>query len=860
MQLENRDDALATLRTGLDRAAAGHGRIVVVAGEAGIGKTALLHRFLDEVQDRATTLVGACDDLLTPSPLGPLREIGRRLGGTLADELRAGAPRERVHDALVAALGRVPPPVVVALEDLHWADGATLDTVTSLSRWVADRPVMLVTTHRDDEVGPAHPLSRVLARFPGPITDVVVPRSLDVAAVRRLARSVGSDLDPRELHAVTGGNPFYVTEVLAGDDLAGPPASVAFAVTARLAQLPEPTRDLLQLASLVPGRVPLDLLDALEPAWERLLEPAEAIGMVGVRGDAVAFRHELARLAVAGTLTSLRARANHGRILAALPDDTDPATLVHHAEGAGDTTVLVAQAVRAAATAAALESFPEAMVHHERALAHPDLLTAEQAFDQWYGLARARRVAGEFDGVLDAAERSVAIARDLDDPERLGRALASHGSIASMFDNRTAPALIEEAVAVTAPLGPSRAAAEARVAQAYVALGRWDFAQADAAATEARRLAREAGATDVAALAAMFLGVVAIGVDGDLGPLRAAEEEATAADTRWAIVDGYMTGCTALLYRRMHADALAVADRALEFAGAHDFAAGWGAYVHAIHAQVLIEVGRWDEAAAELDDAVASLPVVGWAMVTLRATRGRLRARRGDVAGAAADLSLAATAARDVVSFQMRFTVAIAVAEAAWLRGDVDAPPPELVGVRDDPLGRLSPPARGTIAVWLARFGVDPGPATDQAGPFRKLLDGRHADAADQWDRLGCVYEAAEARALSDEPALMLDALDVLDRLGAEPLARRTRLRLRELGERPPSGPQRRTRSHPLGLTARQAEVLDLLVAGASNASIADELVVSVRTVENHVSAILRKLDVATREEAAAAGRRATGR
>ncbi|HKJ56139.1 MAG TPA: AAA family ATPase [Nitriliruptoraceae bacterium] len=854
MLLEDRDETLGQLRDGLEVARSGHGRIAVVAGEAGVGKTALLRAFIEEVGDDGTVLVGACDDLLTPTPLAPLHEIGRRLGGPLADHLRDGATAERLHGSLVDALTRLPPPVVIALEDLHWADGATLDTVTVLARWVVDRPVLLVTTHRDDEVGPTHPLARVLARFPAPATQVVQPAALDRDAVARLVAAADSGLDPDELHGITGGNAFYVTEVLAGGELTTPPPSVAFAVTARLASLPDDTRELLELLSLVPGRSPIDLLDRLEPAWPTVLEPAEAVGMIQVGTEAVSFRHELARHAIADTLTTLRARSLHARILSALPDTVSAATVVHHAEGAGDLQMLVRSAVRAAADAIAAESYREALAHQERALAHPDHLEPDEAFDLWFHMARARLVSGSHVSEnVAAAAQAVTLARDLDDSARLGRALASHSRLASQAGNHeVAAASGLEAVAVARPLGPSRALAEALAAMAYYDLATWDMRSASTRAAEAREVARLAGVADVEVLAGMFEAVPVVAVTGDLAPLEQAERAALEVGNRWAVAEGLMLASTALQFRRAHADTVRAADRALHFLGANDLSAGWGPYVHAIRARSLIATGRWDEAATGLDDALLGVAVSGWPRAALLATRGRLWARRGDER-AGDELDEAWRIAAVSGSFQLRFVTATAIAEHAWLTDSMGQPPPALQAIEADTEGRRWAASRAEIAVWLDRAGVeDVGDGSRGALPHQLLLAGQFSEAARAWDSLDCVYEAAEARVLSDDPAQLLAALEVLDGLGAAPLARRARQRLRELGHRPPRGPQRRTRAHPLGLTTRQAEVLDLLATGATNAEIADDLVVSVRTVDNHVSAILRKLDVASREEAAA--------
>ena len=118
---------------------------------------------------------------------------------------------------------------------------------------------------------------------------------------------------------------------------------------------------------------------------------------------------------------------------------------------------------------------------------------------------------------------------------------------------------------------------------------------------------------------------------------------------------------------------------------------------------------------------------------------------------------------------------------------------------------------------------------------------------------LGCPYERGLALIESDEPEPLVEAVQVLDDIGAAPAAAIARRRLRELGVRSiPRGPRPATRSHVAGLTPRQVEVLDLVAQGLTNTEIADRLVLSVRTVDHHVSAILQKLGVAGREEAAA--------
>jgi DNA-binding CsgD family transcriptional regulator len=163
----------------------------------------------------------------------------------------------------------------------------------------------------------------------------------------------------------------------------------------------------------------------------------------------------------------------------------------------------------------------------------------------------------------------------------------------------------------------------------------------------------------------------------------------------------------------------------------------------------------------------------------------------------------------------------------------------------------------GALAVWRVRGGL---PTEIPAGALehhRRILSGDWAEAARGLRDQGCGYDAALALVDSGEPAALRQALDELRGMGARAAATVVARRLRELGERDvPRGPRPRTLANPAGLTGRELEVLGLLTEGLRNADIADRLVLSPRTVDHHVSSILRKLDIKTRAQAGPAAAR----
>ena len=331
VELLERDRALAALTEAHAGAARGSGRAVLVSGEPGIGKTALVTRFTRDLGADARVLWGACDDLSIPRPLGPFFDLAGDVAPALASALAAGAAPHEIQSLLIAELGE---PTVLVLEDLHWADDATLDVITVLGRRIAALPALLVLTFRGGEAPPGHPLHAALGAVAGTSAFVELA-PLSASAVASLAGD-----DGRELHALTGGNPFYVTELLAAPPGAELPPSVGNAVLGRAARLDDPARRLVELVSVVPHRVSTGLLDAVMPEWAAAAEQPERRQLLEVGPGHVGFRHELARHAVRASVPSSRRRQLHAEILAVLlAGGGDPAEIVHHAEAAGDSDV-----------------------------------------------------------------------------------------------------------------------------------------------------------------------------------------------------------------------------------------------------------------------------------------------------------------------------------------------------------------------------------------------------------------------------------------------------------------------------------------------------------------------------------------
>jgi DNA-binding CsgD family transcriptional regulator/tetratricopeptide (TPR) repeat protein len=671
--------------------------------------------------------------------------------------------------------------------------------------------------------------------------------------VAELAEPLGRDA--QAIYRLTSGNAFYVTEILASseDSL---PATVRDAVLARADALPTGGRRLLEATSLVPVRADLWLLDRVAADFIDHLDDCVDAGVLRAEGSAVAFRHELARLALESIVPPNRRRKLHAAILSALTSppagSPDPSRLAHHAEEASDIAAVLLYAPPAAERAIAAGAHREAAVQYERALRHADDLGDDKHADMLSAYAQETNAIGHPDQTIEALTKAIELRRKLGDTlgegNHLSRLTMPYINLGLNSDAEKASLA---SIAALETVEPGVELARAYGYQSYLRMLSRDNYAAVEWGERAVELAERFDNADTLAqglnligTSYMMAGEIERGIEFLRRSLVVAERHGL--DLRIAAVYSMLGSGLGEMYELERAEHYL--RKHMAFAEEHDLDS---MYTRSWLAAVLVYRGSWDEGEAR---AQAVLKRAGGSISpnTALVALGRVRTRRGD-AGAREALDRALELARPGGHLQRLGHVHAARAEEAWLAGDRERTVAEAQAVFDLALEKRHLWFAGELAYWLWKAGVMHDAPDWIAEPYRLQLDGEPKAAAEAWRIRNCPYEAARALAETDEETSLLEALSEFVRLGSLPAVKVVHDRLRSIGAAVPRGPRQTTRANAAALTVRELEVLRLVALGLRNAEVADQLVLSPRTVDHHVSAILRKLEAKTRGEATAA-------
>ena len=935
---------LARIAELLDRALDDEPATVLVFGEAGVGKSTTLQAAAGLAHDRGfVTATGSCSDGDSGTSFAPIRVALRGLLGAYGAGVVAAAVEERpavslllpprwrsadepgtsadvgeLYDSVLGLIGALAAerPLVLALEDLHWADRSTLELLSFVARNLIGERVVLVGTVRSEDLATEHPAGRAVTELARLASATRIELAgLDVGAFAEMVAAAGVSLDGAAvaaLHQRTGGNPFYALELLAaGATSSGPlPPSVTDAIEIRLAGL---SSDALAGVRAAAGAGVVDvpvlaaMVERAEPSVEDSLRAAVAAGVLVADSQSgeTRFRHALVREVTYGTLLTSERRRLHEAAAEALSKkaEVDAAQLAHHYLAANRPADALRTSIAAARAEAGAFGSVDAIDHYMHAAETWNVVPpADRPTELTYeDLLQEAMVCAVNVGALD--EGATVGSRLLDaldaraDPERWALCAARLSELRwELGDGAGASTLLDRAEEHLS--GHPDCIAQVRVLErrAFQAITSGRQAEGRDIARAAVDAALRIGDAESIAVA---LNRVAI-ASSSLGDADSVERLLEAFDAAWRAQlphEVSRAGINMLLL--LHTGgrigiAIEAGERVLQAATELRINPTSQSALVALYARSLIDVGEWDRADAllsgiRLPNGARYRTYIALALAEFAAARGdadlarrMLKEARFDAVitlglrGACLEAELALAdgelhLARDVANDYLPLAAMVldstfarlsALALRALRQGETEAADKylEQATLRDETVMRTPVGTPADHTAWLAAA------RAAHAQIHGRAASGWWADASDCFDRAGLIVRRAwaqveQAAAVVDEGGdrgaasrLVADAHALSSRLGAEPVRRYAESLARRARLDVPGIP--RIAQGDLGLTEREVEVLRLVAAGRTNKEIAAELYISVKTASVHVSNILRKVGAATRTEAGAIAHR----
>ncbi|MEO5980041.1 MAG: AAA family ATPase [Chryseolinea sp.] len=855
MELLERDSYVENLQALFERADKGTGHVVFVAGESGIGKSSVVNQFTDCVSGAAATYVGYCDSLFTPRPLGPLFDVAGQIGKGFLNLLKTEKDRGQIFSAFHHELSVSVLPVVLVIEDIHWADEATIDFIKLLGRRIERLRCLLVLTYRDNEIHALHPVKSVFSDIPPVNFSKIALAPLSRAAVDQLAGMKGL-LTGDKIYDLTGGNPFYVAEVLTNSG-SGIPERVKDSILSVFYNKDERVQGLWELLSILPLQIESSVIEMIEPDFFDHAEESIRNGVIILRHDNVSFKHELFRDAIEGSMSLYRKRNLHGKVLKALlathSYSGNLPLLVHHACHANERSMVATLAPQAGDEASTFGSHIEAAKFYNTAIEFT-ASSDESIADLYARHAYECYLINQITSAVISQEKALAIWRKKKDVINEGAALRML-SRHLWFQGRCKEVmqLAFESVRVLEDGTKCR-----QLALGYSNLCALYMVSDDVNKTihwgnKAVELADKLGDTEVLVQALCNIGTVLMkySLPGGVGKINESLSIALKHEFHDHVAAAYTNLACMFVLSKQFKKAEKEFETGLSYCEPRDLNI-WKYYMESQRIRLLMDTCRWVEAEV-LARSIYDNPV-HTAVIRIGAIVGlaRLKMRRGEFEEARLLVREGRSIADPTTEAHTMTPAFTAQLELCWLLNE-PAPEEEIAeAVKVLFQEKSNSWYYGELAYWKQKCGIES--PEDQmvnfVGPYQFEQRGEWRAAAEVWKQLGCKYEQALTLFEGDELA-QRESLSILDALDLQGVVTSLKLKMRNKGVRHiPRGMRDSTRNNPAMLTERQVEVLTLLRNGKQNKEIADKLFISSKTVDHHISAILSKLEVSSRSKA----------
>ena len=864
IELIERTPHLTALHDKYKDVAAGEGHCIMLSGEAGIGKTALVRAFCQDHLHHAKVYSGICDALFTPRPLAPLYDIIWQIwaddwskdGHTTGTGRQPAIPEDRttLFTDFFQRFDQQPGLSLLVFEDIHWADEATIDFIKFLARRITRLRCLFILTWRDEEVNPGHPLKQLLGQLPPhSFTRIQLP-PLSKTAVENLAKTRG--YRGEDVYGISGGNPFYVNEILASYS-PGIPDNIKDSILSVYNRLQTETRRVCELLSVMPTGFETDYLEELEPQYATALAGCLETKIILLKDNRLFFKHELYRRTIEYALSPFIRIKHHKTILTTFRErfetNGEIERIIHHAKNANDHPTVVHYAPIAARQAATLGAHTEATKLYFSAIEYYQGKDPETLVTLYEPYAYECYLTNRMKEAIIYQQKVVGIWQEKGNLEKKGDSLWFLSRLWWFDGNRRqAERFAREAVDVLADQPPSRPKAMAFSNMSQLKMLSDQTVECIHWGEKAISIAKELNDEEILSHAYNNVGTVQMRVPAyrqkGLDLLQRSLEIA---------LKSYLHEHAARAYTNMASNAIQLKDYPLAtnilFEGIQYCEEveldSWRTYMLSWKARLLLDTGHWAEAQAIAEQLIRNETQASIVKILALIVMGTIRMRTGE-ADALPLLLEARTKAFESMELQRILPALTALLEYEWITGQAileKAAIEYAIGLLSQG-GTLRESSEFDFWLWKVRRQQVPLHAADER--YRAETPHMAMESAAGWRLLGCPYEQSLFLFEGNEEAKR-EAIAIVHRLGAVAIYEKMKLGMRSEGIRSiPRGSRKTTRDNPALLTERELGVLELLKEGLQNKEIGSRLFISAKTVDHHISAILFKLDVDTRTKA----------
>jgi len=854
MELIERAGPLSLLRSKFEDVSAEEGHCIIVNGEAGIGKTSLVRAFCQGIKEKATIYLGTCDALFTPRPLAPLYDIIWQLLPSFSQLSPHIEDRVNLFTQFFHSLGSQDGTTILVFEDIHWADEATLDFIKFLARRITRIHCLFILTYRDDEVHALHPLRNLLGQLPSHSFTRLQPAPLSKDAVSKLASEKG--YNGEDVYSISAGNPFYVNEILASYS-PGIPENIKDSILSVYHRLDDKTRRLWEILSVQPTGFEVDYLEKIEPQYDTSLAPCLEAKILLLKNGRLFFKHELYRRTIETALSPFLRIALHKTVLQRFRDNFERNgeiyRIIHHAKNANEHGLVVHFAPLAARQAASLGAHLEASRLYFSAIEYFQGDDKDMLAGFYESYAYECYLTNRVGEAIVYQTRATNIWKDKENLEKRGHTLWFLSRLWWFDGNRRqSEACAQQAIDLLADRPSSTAKAMAFSNMSQLKMLSDKAVECIFWGNKAIDLAKELDDRETLCHALNNVGTVQMRIPSN----KQKGIDLLQQSLGIALANGYQEHA-ARAYTNLGSDAVRIKDypfaakiieEGLRYCEERELGS-WQTYMLSWKAKLLLDTGKWEEAAGIAADLIGKSDHASIVKVGALVVAGTIKMRKGEP-DALPTLLKARTKAFESMELQRILPALAALLEYEWVTGEDHVERTALeyaIGLIGQP-GRLRESSEFEFWLFKVRKQVLPMHETEKG--YRANNPKMALEAAAGWQRLGCPYEQALLLFEGDADSKK-EAISIVHRLGAQAIYEKMKDEMRDSGITGiPRGLRKTTQSNPAQLTDRELGVLRLLKEGLQNKEIGSRLFISAKTVDHHISSILFKLEVNSRARA----------